>query len=264
MVTTITSTYIRLDPSETGGCKHKKHNTCYPCSLGLLCRNQMKRSWPKTWPCCKRHPEIPCYHGFVAVTLLVGWVPGGLWKSYKNADRIHHISSLMILISINQLQVLVVFCPLIRSVSNLPGVGAPIPSKPGERPSWSGLNVWMFYKRTKRLLCNHYSTYYLNLWKKKLPAFTPLPCVLEEYKSMHSMEWLTSNNTCWKKRQDANMLSDIVRREAMSQNGFKLSKPDAKLPYFWDIITVGSRTAAPAKVTSTIWAIHVVAATILK
>lgn len=48
------------------------------------------------------------------------------------------------------------------------------------------------------------------------------------------MEWLTSNNTCWKKRQDANMLSDIVRREAMSQNGFKFSKPDAKLPYFWD------------------------------
>lgn len=75
------------------------------------------------------------------------------------------------------------------------------------------------------------------------------------------MEWLTSNNTCWKKRQDANMLSDIVK--AMSQNGFKFSKPDAKLPYFWEIITVGSRTAAPAKVTSTIWAIHVVAATIL-
>lgn len=56
----------------------------------------------------------------------------------------------------------------------------------------------------------------------------------------------------------------IGYREAMSQNGFKLSKPDAKLPYFWEIITVGSRTAAPAKVTSTIWAIHVVAATILK
>ena len=88
MVITIISTYIRLDPSETGGCKHKKHNNCYPCSLGLLCRNQMKRSWPKTWPCCKRHPEIPCYHWFVAVTLLVGWVPRGLWKSYKNADRI--------------------------------------------------------------------------------------------------------------------------------------------------------------------------------
>ena len=56
----------------------------------------------------------------------------------------------------------------------------------------------------------------------------------------------------------------IGYREAMSQNGFKFSKPDAKLPYFWEITTVGSRTAAPAKVTSTIWAIHVVAATILK